>query len=208
MPAVNFSQDDWLVQQIQQLQQQVQALQTQQQYVIVDAQLRQRVQLGLLNNGDYGLLVTDPVNSVQTEYLPVYQNVVAATEGTSSASYTDLTTAGPSVTVTIGASGMAQIFIGSYIGVTAVQNAQAGGFVGVATDGVDPVGGIGLDELLYFAMSTANVVPSCTGIASSQSGIYVVSGLSPGTHTFKMRYKAAGGGTSNFSSRFIQVRPL
>lgn len=37
---------------------------------------------------------------------------------------------------------------------------------------------------------------------------YLVSGLSPGDHTFELRYRSVTGTGANFSNRFLQVSPL
>ena len=58
MPAYNGPQSAYLQNTIQSLQTQLNALGQQQQYVIVDGQLRLRVQLGLLlGDGNYGILL-------------------------------------------------------------------------------------------------------------------------------------------------------
>ena len=69
MPAYNTNQGSYLQNTIQSLQTQLNALSQQQQYVIVDQLLRLRVQLGLLGNGDYGILLQDSLGN-QQELLP------------------------------------------------------------------------------------------------------------------------------------------
>lgn len=172
--------------------------------IYYDTSGAERVRLGQLADGDYGLNIVDPATSQQTEILPIYQQGVTTSQSTSSTSYVDLATAGPLVTATVASSGMALLTTNSYMGVTGVIAAQSGGFVGISIDGGAPTGF--LDELLYFAVSSPSA--GAVGIAGNQSAQVVVTSLSPGTHTFEMKYKTVGGSSVTYGNRFLQVRPI
>ena len=202
MPGANLPASDALAARLIALERAVQVLATQQQFICTDSSDVERVRLGLLASGDFGLAVTDPTTSTVTEFLPVYYSQVPALEATTSGSYTNLTTAGPTLTATIGASGNALVTVNTYMGVNAIAGSQAGGLVGVSVDGAAPTGV--LDEILYYSISAAAAV----GIAGNNSAAVIVTGLSPGQHTFTMKYKTFNGGTVNFGPRYLQVRPI
>ena len=157
-----------------------------------------RVKYGQLyeQNGitDYGIAVIDPIVGVTTELLPLYEANVLTTQSTSSTTYTNLTTPGPSLTATTTAAGTALVVVNSYIGVTGVADAQSAGFVGVSIDGNTPADP--LDEVLYFSVTSGS---QPVGIAGNQSASVIISGLTPGQHTFEMVYKTVGGEEVNFS---------
>ncbi len=173
---------------------------------IYDTSGNLRAELGLLSNGDFGALVSDPTLGVMSEILPVYESPEVATEQyTTSTTYTDLATAGPSVTATIGALGTALVNVNSYIATPGAASAVNSRCVGVSIDGGAPTGV--LDDILIASISTP--VGAAVGIAVNQSAQAYISGLSPGQHTFEMKYRSNGsGGNCGFASRFLQVRPL
>lgn len=119
---------------------------------------------------------------------------VATAETTASASYVDLTTTTDTVTVTIGDSGIAIVFIQA-------QHANTGGY-----------------NLTSFAISGATTRAAddatCIQAAGHSNGVqvqvgnaYVVTGLSAGSTTFKMKYKVISG-TGTFANRRISVIPF
>lgn len=120
---------------------------------------------------------------------------VATSEATSSTTYTDLTTTTDTVTATVGASGMALVMIS----------------VGSLNFSANPSSG-----LISFAMSGANVVSASDGesaqAGNTTNGIspnlqILLTGLTAGSTTFKMKYRATAG-TVNFINRRIAVIPL
>lgn len=122
---------------------------------------------------------------------------VAATEGTASTSYVDLATAGPSVTLVTGTSVI--IDFGAVITKSA-GGAGNNGFMAPAVSGASTI-----------AASDAN----SRTISAGNSGIGMVlhrrfkmTGLTPGTNTFKMQYKANGGGTWTWGDRDVTVERL
>lgn len=139
------------------------------------------------------LFVTTGANSI-AERVPS-SNTVAATEGTASTTYTDLTTVGPTVTVTTGTTalvgitgGMAQSAVGGYcnasVAVSGASTVAAGTFV------------------LNFRSGATNQQIVATNFN-------MMTGLTAGSNTFKMQYNAgAGGGTATFFNRHLVVIPL
>lgn len=115
---------------------------------------------------------------------------VTTSQTTSSATYTDLTTAGPSITATIGASGKALVLISATITSNSNGNVQ---YASLSVDGGTPV-----DADAALTANAQNQKPSRQ---------ILVTGLSTGSHTFKMQYRA-GAGTGTFADRRIVVVPL
>lgn len=120
---------------------------------------------------------------------------VATGETTSSTTAADLSTTGPSVTVTIGANGLA------FVSVSANYQHTSASIEGV----------------LYYVISGATTV-AATQIAGDRnptinqniqlSGSRLITGLTPGSNTFKLQYSNTTGATATFGSRFITVLPL
>lgn len=126
---------------------------------------------------------------------------VATSETTTSTTYADLTTTTDSVTVTVGANGLALISIMSAV---ADSITLALVFVSVAVSGASTV-----------AASDANgfEFQNVTANGTNQLGVtYILTGLTPGSTTFKMKYRVqtggSGAGTGTFSNRRISVVPL
>jgi hypothetical protein len=118
--------------------------------------------------------------------------VVATSQTSSSGSYTNLATTGPTVTVNVSAAGTAVITV------TAFEDAAAGGdscYMSFAsTSGPTSV-----------AASDSQAVME-TGGGQQASATYVVTGLSAGSYTFTARYRSSGG-TCHFSNRGLIVTP-
>lgn len=112
---------------------------------------------------------------------------VATSQTTTSTTYTDLATVGPSVTVTIGSSGIALVSV----------------YVDVFSDTAFTI--------TSFAASGANTIAasdqtSWTGGTTESSGsfVLVLTGLTAGSTTFKMKYRV-NSGTGTFQNRRIGV---
>jgi hypothetical protein len=119
---------------------------------------------------------------------------VATSQTTSSTSYTDLTTAGPAVTVTVPASGKVLVTVTS-----GMQNSTGGGscFMAFAVSGPTSV-----------AASDAQAVILGGNNLQAASASYVVSGLTAGgSYTFTAKYRVTTG-TGTFSNRSIWAIPL
>jgi hypothetical protein len=209
MPQVSgLPANEYLLRLIQGMQSQIGSMATQQGLTVVDSKLRQRIQIGLLSNGDYGCLLSDPTTGQTTELLPIYQaNILGTgTQSTSSTTYTELSTPGPTVTATIGQSGNALLTCNAYMGLSATVGGTATGIVGISVDSAAPTGS--LNDLLYYSVTVPAGTAAGWGFAANQSAQIVVTGLTPGQHTFQMQYKVVGANPVNFGSCFLQVRPL
>jgi hypothetical protein len=118
---------------------------------------------------------------------------VAANESTTSTTYTDLTTTTDTVTVTIGASGKAMVTIVALI--------FSSGTIG--------------DNYVSFAVSGATTTAAADTKSISNrntagvsvGGTFIVTGLTAGSTTFKMKYRTSAG-TGNYLNRNIGVVPL
>lgn len=135
------------------------------------------------------------------------EDFVATRETTTSDSYTDLSTAGPAVTVTIGANGLALVSISAGLasnGDTANMAAMSFAVSGANTQAAADT----------FAITAGRVGAGGTNGNSGQefhhSGVYLLTGLTPGSTTFTCKYKRfiSGTGTQTFVNRRIAVTPL
>lgn len=104
-------------------------------------------------------------------------------ESTSSTTFTDLATVGPSATITVGASGIAVV-----------------GFA------CQPVGGTPSSQYMSVALSGANTVAANDNWALNGTGIigrtYAFTGLTPGSTTFRAKYRV-GSGTQTWIRRSL-----
>jgi hypothetical protein len=140
--------------------------------------------------------LADSVVTADKLDLSPQQVLIATLESTSSTSYVALTTVTDKVTVTIGANGLAlvAIYCGRY------NNTNTG------------------QALMTFAMSGANTAAAsdtyCIGEVNTGSfqynngGTILLTGLTPGSTTFKLKYRANTAGTAYFLNRRIAVVPL
>lgn len=121
--------------------------------------------------------------------------LVSTSETTTSTSYADLATTTDTVTVTIGANGIALVSIGA--GVTNnISNALC--IVTFAASGTNTIAA-GVYETFYQTYGT--------GSNHKAYSSFLITGLTPGSTTFKMKY-LVNGGTGTFSVRRIAVVPL
>jgi len=111
--------------------------------------------------------------------------VVNAFESTSSTSFTDLATVGPSVTLVVGRSGMVRVSLRAQID-------AASGLMSVDLSGQNVVAGSD-DYAVYSTVS---------GFAFGTT--FILTGLRPGATTFKAVYRKTGG-TPTFGRRGIIV---
>ena len=120
---------------------------------------------------------------------------VATSETTVSTTYADLATTTDSVTVTIGNSGMALVLLQAN-GTSTASNYSYTGFAisGATTRAADDA-----VALQYSVWSS--------GIQTQAGAPFLVTGLTAGSTTFKMKYRVAGG-TGTFLNRRISVIPF
>lgn len=137
------------------------------------------------------IFVSTAANAVAARTMG-HGNVSGAAQGTTSLSYVDLTTVGPSVTITTGATALAIISC-------EMSNDTINGYCEIT---------YGLNGA---APATSNTLRSVSAIANareSASRAIWVSGLTPGSNTFKLMYRAQAGGTASFNFRDLVIMPI
>lgn len=125
------------------------------------------------------------------------QAIVPAGESTSSASYVDLTTTTDTVTMTVPSSGAVMVCLYAQVG---GNTAGAQGYMSFAMSGNNTAAASD-DTAIMVRYSGSSVAMGWIGSP------FVLTGLTPGSTTFKAKYRAAGG-TATFTSRRIAVIPL
>lgn len=123
---------------------------------------------------------------------------VTANQTTTSTSYTNLSTTGPEVTVTIGANGLALVILSARMSSNTTNGYSYMGFV---VSGASTVAASD-DFSLTYQVPSPNVIlrPGAT---------YLVTGLTPGSNTFTAKYRSGyGSHTAQFIDRKITVIPL
>lgn len=126
---------------------------------------------------------------------------VATGETTTSTSYADLTTTTDTVTVTVGANGLALLTLYAEIANT---TANSFNYMTFAASGTNTIAAADIYALKF---------QTYAGGADGKLGAtHVLTGLTPGSTTFKLKYKVAtggsGAGTATFTDRRIGVVPL
>lgn len=116
------------------------------------------------------------------------------TESTASATYTNLTTPGPAVTVNIGVNGLALVSIGAQY-----QNNNASGFASMS---------FAISGATTQAASDKFALYTGSQVVAKASSVFLLTGLTPGSTTFTTKYAALVAGTSTFLWRSIAVVPL
>lgn len=119
------------------------------------------------------------------------QSVVNTAEGTTSATYAALTTAGPSVTAVTGTSAWVNLFCASS------NSGTVSSLMSFAVSGASSI-----------AASDLSAVGGAFGTNGGRCGIsYLQTGLTPGSNTFTAQYRV-GSGTGTYSGRILSVNPL
>lgn len=121
---------------------------------------------------------------------------VATSETLTNTTYTDLTTPGPSATVTVPASGKVYIAFGAQITVGTSGN---GARVGYEVSGANTIAVN--DGRVLRAVHSAT---TATNVAVSG----ILSGLTSGSSTFKLVYRSGPSGSATFANRHITVIPI
>lgn len=134
------------------------------------------------------------VNSI-AERIPA-GDFVAASESTASTTYTDLTTPGPTVTVTTGT--RAVVCVGARIGPN-TAGATNSTKMSWAVSGATTVAAGDAWATGWVSLGTSGVVYT--------SRWYLVTGLTAGSNTFTAKY-AGSGGTGTYQYRSLHVIPL
>lgn len=123
---------------------------------------------------------------------------IATSQTTTSTSYTDLATVGPTVTVVVPASG--KVFV-SYSAFIAMSVAAIRGNMALALSGANTVaaGSATGDNKIEIRPVGTN--------AESQVSVGILTGLTPGSTTFTLKYQVQSG-TGTFSLRSLTVIPV
>ena len=157
--------------------------------------------VGMIENAEY-LNAVGGMNNALKEALNSTVNgtasaYVATNESTGSTSYVDLTTTTDSVTVTISSSGMALVLV-----YAALSNANNGGqsFMSYAVSGATTVAASDASSINVQVVTGA-------GNAGSFGNMFLHTGLTPGSNTFKLKYRCVTG-TAYFATRRITVIPF
>lgn len=128
------------------------------------------------------------------------KSITTTSEATSSTSYTDLTTTTDQVTVPIGSSGMALVFITSSF--TPAASNPCNLLVSYSMSGANTVSATDTKAIQY-----AEQINTVYGATSLQA-VFLETGLTAGFTTFKMKYRASAAVSSTFSNRRITVIPF
>ena len=121
---------------------------------------------------------------------------VATSQSTSSTTYTDLTTVGPEVTVTVGSSGTVILFL--YAQATFIAGTDPYAHISYEMSGANTQAASDTNSVFCGFYGTTEFSPT---------GTLLLTGLSPGATTFKMQYRISTGECS-FANRRISVIPL
>lgn len=138
--------------------------------------------------GDYGPSV----------FLPVRGSNIITNETMSASGYGNLTTAGPSVSVTVSSSGMLLVQVSANITTLAATD---GGLMSFAVSGATTLAAQDLNAIHYF--------PSQNAAQMAASKVSLLSGLTPGATTITAKYRALNAlAGAKFSNRTIWALPL
>ncbi|SRR6266851_2229864 len=117
---------------------------------------------------------------------------ISTSETTTSTSYTDLATLGPTVSLLTGTAAVVMVQC-SITGNTVA----AGNFASVAVTGASTQAATDLGSVSHQVAS---------GSLVQASAVFLISGLTPGTNTFRMKYRVSSG-TGTFANRILTVWP-
>ncbi len=137
---------------------------------------------------------------------------VSAVEGTTSSSYTDLTTVGPTLTdIPIGRSGRCLVFLSAYLQESSAPPAR-GGAMSFAVTGATTLPA-SFERELSIGHTDDGVIASgfsSNNLMIKSTAVIPVSGLQMGLNTFTAKYRQLGnvGVTVEFYNRTIIVFPL
>lgn len=173
--------------------------------LIRDANGNVRLRLGELESSEYGIeTINETGTKVSLSAFGIFTATVSGSDSTTSTSFVDLATTGPTVSdVYIGSSGRCLVLITGWIDSTA--SASSGGEISFAITGAtaQPADS-GKVLKLWILNPPANVTTSIRATSCIQ-----VSGLNQGLHTFTMKYKSLLGNSIQFGGdRNLTVIPF
>lgn len=131
---------------------------------------------------------------VEDEAVTQYDQIVTS-QTTTSTSFTDLTSIGPSVMVTVGSSGILDVDIGCFT----ASSGGADGFMGFVLSGANTRAVNGTTDILRLAAGSGG---------QNASRTVRLTGLTPGSTTVTAKYATSNGATTQtFGSRTIKATP-
>lgn len=125
--------------------------------------------------------------------------LVAATETTSSGTFTDLATVGPSVTTTIFSTGRCLVLLSATLNPTVNDGAK----MSVAVSGATTRAASDVSTIPY---ATASGTNDQVGVSAGNSNLLV--GLNAGNNTFTAKYRSTFGASVSIGNRSIIVIPF
>ena len=222
MPATGRNQDDFFIDFLKKLDSRLAALERQQNWMITDSQGQPRLKWGYLNpgdgqigwaaydaagnervligqlaDGDYGMAIYSQAND--GSYIEINDPVVSPTSGLMSTASTSFTALGssPSLPIAVGASGKAFVTLSGTIGMSVVGASTAQGLAQLYVDGVAQ----GPEIAASLTLSASG------GLQITGSSPTIITGLSQGAHTLSIEYKSVFGQSINFSNMTITAIP-
>lgn len=123
---------------------------------------------------------------------------VASQQATTSTSYTDLSTVGPTVTITTGT----KVLVSIVAELAKTGSATPDSYASFAISGATTLAAANNPYAIRFQMGDA------VGGSFQFGGTWIVTGLTAGSNTFTMKYKDAAGGTTYFANRTLSVIDL
>jgi hypothetical protein len=183
--------------------------------IVTDADGDPRVQVGLLSDDSYGIEMkeTGQDNFHQVPY--VFADTVETFEGTTSTSFVDLATVGPSVEVPVRSSGriLVQLFTQvQWPASTPATSKVEGGYASFVGSGAntislaDAVAKLLPMHVWSWAISGGGTFSDTSTMMSASGAVFT--GLTPGDTTFTAKYRSAAGNTCEFGRRTIVVTAL
>lgn len=175
--------------------------------------------VGLLPNGNYGIAATNggtTLVELNTLALGIQSDTVTSFQSTTNNNYTDLSTVGPSVTVTVGTAATVLVTIGCNLEfdipkIPTNSVASYGGYMSFAVSGaatINPLdqNAFGKRHRVDTSGSGSWNAVTTQEIAGSRQAKVDLPG--PGTYTFTAKYLAYSAGTATFGNRTITVQPF
>jgi hypothetical protein len=162
---------------------------------VADANGVQRVRIGLLPNGDYGVLFNDTLGN-QQELLPTVSSFYAGNLTTSSGSFVTIANS-PSVKAYLGASGDA------IVSASCNFNVSTSGIVQLLIDGTSP--GANAGEILFCILGAPGAVSVAATI--KMSNLFQQTFSPNQSHTFTLKY-LSGSSSITCAQNSLTVTPI
>jgi len=142
----------------------------------------------LFNAGQYP--TSAELEQLSNRLAGMTQATVATSQTTTSTSFTDLATVGPTVTVTVGDSGIVEVVLSTQISNVGGNHAYAS----FTTSGAN----------VSAAADTRAIYIASTNVTRF-SGSFPLTGLAPGITTFTMKYRVSAS-TGTFADRTLHIK--